>query len=84
MIAGVWIVTIECKCIAVAEKVFQVRNRDRKSQSFSKTELHVDDTDDLPLVIEQRPATVPGIDLGRRLNVNDAVHVAIPRTHDAF
>lgn len=84
MIAGVWIVTVECKRIAVAEEVFQIRNRDRKSQSFAKTELHVDDTDDLPFVVEQRAATIPGIDLGRRLNINDAVHVAIARTHNAF
>ena len=52
MIARVWIVPIESKCIAVAEEVLQVRNRDRESQTFAKTELHIDHTDNLPLVIK--------------------------------
>ena len=84
MIAGVGIGAIECKRITVAEEMFQIRNRNCNSEAFAKAKLHIDNADDLALVVKQWPAAVAGVDLSCRLNVNDAVHVPITGTHDTF
>ena len=82
MVACVGVGSIKGERIAIAEEMFQVGNGNREAQSFPKAQLHIDHPHHLTLVVEQRATAVAGIDLGCRLNVDDASHVAIPSTHN--
>src|ERR1043166_39395 len=55
--------------IPVIEEEPNCLNRDRESQSFSKSNLHVRDANHFPCHVEQWSAAVAGVDLRRGLQI---------------
>ena len=84
MISRIGIGAVKRKRISVPQKMFQVRNRNGESQSFAEGQLHINHAHDLSSRIEQRTTAVSGVDLSRRLDIDDAFHVAIASTDNAF
>jgi len=74
---------VESKCIPVIKKMFDVRDRDCKPQPFSQDQFHICNPDDFTPGIKQGATTVARIDLSRRLNIDDSLHIAIARTDDS-
>ena len=84
MITRVRVRSVVRKRIPVVQEMLQIRDGDCKPQTLAKLQLHVDHSSHLTTLVEQRAATVARVDLSRRLDVDNAVHVAVASTDNAL
>src|SRR5205814_6821376 len=81
-IAGV--VVVVSVSVAMLQEIFDGFGRYRETESFAKSDFHVGQAHHFAPQIEQRPATVAGIDLRRGLQIQLSLHRTGLGADDAF